>query len=78
MQNNRRQFYVYDLEIGARKAGATVPTMNDVVQIFEKFRAAGRTYPIRANTATMLIGDISIDVAQQFITVLVRLSESDS
>lgn len=75
MQNNRRQFYIYDLEIGARKEGASIPTMDDVVPIFQRMKDTGRTFPIRADTATMLIGDIQIDAAQQFITLLIRLSD---
>ncbi|WP_180897314.1 hypothetical protein [Martelella soudanensis] len=75
MQNNRRQFYIYDLEIAARKEGATVPTMDDVVPAFQRMKDTARTYPIRADTGTMLIGDIHIDAAQQFVTLLVRLSD---
>ncbi|OUI87412.1 hypothetical protein HK11_11780 [Acetobacter sp. DmW_043] len=75
MQNDRRQFYIYDLEIGARKDGASIPTMDNLVPIFQRMKDTGRTYAIRADTATMLVGDIHIDAAQQFITLLVRLSD---
>ena len=76
MQNNRRQFYIFDLELAARKAGATIPTMNEIVPILLKMKNAGRTYPVRSNTATMLIGDMAEDAAQQFITLLVRRSDT--
>jgi len=75
MQNNRRQFYIFDLEVAARKQGATVPVMGDVVQVFQRMKDAGHTYPIRAETATMLIGDIEVDDGQQLVTMLVRLSD---
>ncbi|WP_157089362.1 hypothetical protein [Oceanibaculum pacificum] len=75
MQNDRRQFYIYDLEIGARKEGASIPTMDDLVPIFQRMKDTGRTYPIRADSATMLIGDIHINATQKFITLLVRLSD---
>ncbi len=75
MQNNRRQFYIYDLEIGARKEGASIPTMDDIVPVFQRMKDTARTYPIRSETGTMLVGDIQIDAAQQFITLLVRLSD---
>jgi hypothetical protein len=75
MQNDRRQFYIYDLEIAARKEGASIPTMDDLVPILQRMKDTARTYPIRADTATMLVGDIHIDAAQQFVTLLVRLSD---
>jgi len=75
MRNDRRQFYIYDLEVGARKVGAVIPTMDDLVPIFQRMKDTSRTYPISADTATMLIGDIHIDAAQQFITLLVRVSD---
>jgi hypothetical protein len=78
MLNNKRQFYIYDLEIAARKAGASVPTMNDLLPVFQRMKNTGRTYPIRAGSATMLIGDMAIDAAQQFVTLLVRLSDKST
>lgn len=76
MQNNRRQFYIFDLELCARKAGAPAPTMNDIVPVLQRMKDTGRTYPLRSNTATMLIGDMAVNAAQQFVTLLVRLSDT--
>lgn len=76
MQNNRRQFYIFDLELAARKAGATVPTMNEIVPVLQRMKNTGRTYSLRSNTATMLIGDMAMNAAQQFVTLLVRLSDT--
>lgn len=78
MQNNRRQFYIFDLELAARKAGAMVPTMIDVVPVLQRMHATARTYQIRKKTATMLIGDIDVDAAQQFVTLLVRMSDTSA
>lgn len=78
MQNHARQFYIYDLEIAARKAGAVVPTMNDLLPIFQRMKDAGRTHPISAGTATLLVGDIGIDAGQQLVTLLVRLSDKSA
>lgn len=78
MQNNRRQFFIYDLEIAARKAGAVVPTMNDILPAFQRLHAAARTHPIRSGTARLLLGDIQIDAAQQYATLLVRLSDKSA
>ena len=76
MQNSRRQFYVFDLELAARKVGATIPTMNDLVPVFQRMKDNGRIYALRSNTATMLIGDMAVNAAQQFVTLLVRLSDT--
>lgn len=75
MQNDRRQFYIFDLEVGTKKAGATLPMMDDIVPVFQKMHANSRTYPVRSGDGTMLIGDIRIDAAQQFATLLIRLSD---
>ncbi|WP_313392720.1 hypothetical protein [Sphingobium yanoikuyae] len=76
MQNNRRQFYIFDLELCARKAGATVPTMTEILPVLQRMKDTRRTYSLRSNTATMLIGDIAVSAAQQFVTLLVRLSDT--
>lgn len=76
MQNNRRQFYIFDLELAVRKAGATVPTMNEIVPILQHMKNTGRTYSLRSNTATMVIGDMAVNTVQQFVTLLVRLSDT--
>jgi len=75
MQNNQRQFYIFDLEIGARKAGAVVPAMNDLIPIYQRMKNNARYHPIRRKTATLLVGDMAVDAAQQFVTLLVRLSD---
>lgn len=76
MQNNRRQFYIFDLELAARKTGATPPTMTEIVPVLQHMKDIGRTYSLRSNTATMLIGDMAVNAAQQFVTLLVRLSDT--
>jgi len=78
MQNNYRQFYIYDLEIAARKKGATVPTMDEIVTIFQRMKNLEKTYPINSENGTMLIGDIQIDNSQNFITLLIRLSDKSA
>lgn len=75
MQNNRRQFHIFDLEIAARKAGATVPTMNNIIPILQRMKDNAKIYSIRANTGTMLIGDMMTGTTQKFVTLLIRLSD---
>lgn len=76
MHNDRRQFYVFDLELAARKVGATIPTMNDIVPVLQHMKDTGRTYGIRSNTATMLIGDMEVNAAHNYVTLLVRVSDT--
>lgn len=76
MQNSRRQFYIFDLELAARKAGATVPTMNDIVPVLQRMKNTSQIYSLHSNSVKMLIGDMAVDAAQQFITLLVRLSDT--
>lgn len=75
MQNNQRQFYIFDLELAARKVGATIPVMSDIVPVLQHMKNTGRRYVLRANTATMLIGDISVHAGLQYIVLLLRLSD---
>jgi hypothetical protein len=78
MRNDQRQFYIYDLEVGARKAGASIPNMATVVAVWQKLAQAGQTHPIRHDAATLLVGDIHIDHARGVVTLLVRLSDKSA
>ena len=75
MRNDQRQFFIYDLEVASTKDGAELPGMDQVVGVWQKMMAAGRTLAIRSNTATLLLGGIQIDVAKRYATLLVRLSD---
>ena len=54
MQNNRRQFHVFDIELAARKAGTRIPTMNDIVPVLQRMKDTARTYPIRVAATSCL------------------------
>jgi hypothetical protein len=75
MRNDWRRFFVYDLEIGAKKDGAVAPDMEAVGAVWQKMHAASRIYPVRGGEGSMLIGGINIDPMSKSITVLVRLSD---
>lgn len=75
MRNDQRQFYVYDLEIAARKDGATVPNMDEVVAVWQKTSQAGKALAIQANSATALIGQVQSNQQQRYATLLLRLSD---
>ena len=75
MRNDQRAFYIYELEIAARKDGATKPTMIQVSDVWQKMKTEGRTFSIQSGDATLLIGDMSINLAQQYATLLIRLSD---
>ena len=78
MHHSRRQFHIFDLEVAARKQGATVPTMSEIVPILQRMKDNGRTYSIRDDSGTMLIGDLEINEKQKFITLLIRLSDKSA
>lgn len=76
MRNDQRQFFIYDLEIAAQNEDASLPTMVDVLPIWDAMARADRHLPVRARTATLLLGEVAIDAAQEFATLLVRLSDT--
>lgn len=75
MKNSKRDFYIFDLEIAARKVGASIPTMSDILPVLDRMKKAGRIYPVYANSASMIIGDIAVDNVHHYVTLLVRLSD---
>ena len=52
--------------------------MVDLIPVFQNMKDTGRTYGIRADSATMLLGDIAVDNAQQLVSFLVRLSDKSA
>lgn len=78
MKNNFRQFLVYDLEVGARKAGAVVPPMRDVITIWQRLSGAGQTHEVLGGDGTMLVGGVEIDDVNDVVVLLVRLSDKSS
>lgn len=78
MRNDQRQFFIYDLEIAARKNDAEIPDLATVVAVWEKLRASGQTYPVRNGDATLVIGDIKHDTAHDALTLLIRISDKKS
>lgn len=75
MRNDQRQFYVFDLEVGAKKNGAVIPDMQTVLGVWNKKRREGRSHLINGGAATTLIGDMEIDPVRNLATILVRLSD---
>jgi len=75
MRNDERTFQVYDLELAAQKDGAAVPTMLEAVDVWQKLKDAGRSYPVKGGDGTMLIGDIKTYDAENIVVLLIRLSD---
>ncbi|MBW9059176.1 hypothetical protein [Agrobacterium pusense] len=78
MKNDRRAFYIYDLELAARKDGAKVLAFDEAFAVWEKMWRAGRTYGLNKGTATLLIGDIVRNDAEQYAVFLLRLSDTSA
>jgi len=75
MRSDQRQFLIFDLEIATRKDGAPPPTMDTVVSIWQNAKDQNQAYEINTGSASMLIGDIRAEAAEDHVTLLVRLSD---
>lgn len=75
MKNNYRQFLVYDLEVAARKRGASIPQLTDLIPVWQRMQSTGELHRIRADSASLLIGDISVDHQNNALVLLVRISD---
>lgn len=78
MRNDFRQFLIYDFEVAARKAGASVPTMHELAAVLNRQMAAGRTYAISGGTGTLLLGGLQLDTVNDALVLLVRLSDKNA
>lgn len=77
MRNDFRQFFVHDLYVRTRKAGAALPNMATLASIWDTRRANNTaSIQVRTQTATLLIGDSDIDVQNQCISLLIRVSDT--
>lgn len=76
MKNDRRSFYIYDLELAAKKDGAKILSFDEALAVWEKMWKAGRTYPLNSSKATLLIGDIVKNEQENYVTFLLRLSDT--
>lgn len=75
MQNDLRTFHVYDLEISARKDGASIPTMMEVLEVWRRMHANRTVFPMLKGNKNLVIGDFHHDLQQNYITILIRLSD---
>lgn len=75
MRNDFRQFMVYDLEIAARKHGASIPPMTAILPVWQGMQVRGEIHRIRGNKASLLIGDMRVDTTNDTAVMLVRISD---
>lgn len=78
MKNDRRVFYIYDLELAARKDGAKILSFDEAFAVWDKMWKGGRTYPLNNDKATLLIGDIVRNDADKYVVFLLRLSDTSA
>lgn len=79
MRNTERQFFVYDLEVYARKAGAELPSLASLVALWKRESDADRAFtPIRSGTATLLLGQVAVDSTNNTATFLIKVSDTMS
>lgn len=75
MQSDHRSFYLYDLQLDARKQGASIPSLNDVLYIWSNAHQNRTLYPLFDGDKNMVIGDFRHDAAENFIVLLIRISD---
>ncbi len=75
MQNDLRTFHVYDLEVSAKKDGATIPSMSDVLTVWNKMHVNKTIFPMLNGNKNLIIGDLHHDQQNNYICLLIRLSD---
>ncbi|MEP7239786.1 MAG: hypothetical protein ABI697_02760, partial [Devosia sp.] len=76
LKNSERSFYFFDCEVVSGVAGAPLPTMEEIVGIWQSYYSKDRAItPIRKNTAHLVLGDLRIDTSKDIATLLIRLSD---
>lgn len=79
LKNSERSFFFFEIEVVSGKPGAPLPTMTTLVNVWQRYHAAGRArQAIRNGEAHLILGDIAIDVNERVATMLVRLSDSQA
>lgn len=76
MRGDQRQFQVFDLELAVRKEGGAPPSMLTAAALWEARSQASTPYDINSGDATMIIGDIDAPAGQNYLVMLVRLSDT--
>lgn len=79
LKSSERSFFFFEVEVVSGKAGAPIPSMNALVEIWKRYFDAGRArQAIRRSAAHLILGDMSQDTANGTTTILVRLSDSQA
>lgn len=76
MKADARQVFVYYCDVESKKAGAVLPTMTDLVAVWDAYRRAGQaSLAISNGEMNIVLGDVVIDPAMQAVTLLFRMSD---
>ncbi len=78
MQSDQRTFYLYDLQLDARKQGASIPSLNEVLHIWTNAFRDSTLYPLFGGDKNMVIGDLRHDANQNFVILLIRISDKSA
>lgn len=76
MRNDQREFKIFDLEVAARKPRASLPGMDKLIPLFQQWKDNNRFFQIEKGTSTLLISDIEHDTDKDYITLLIRRSNT--
>lgn len=79
MKANFRQVFVYYVEVVAQAANATLPSMSDLVTVWDRRRQAGQAHAQVSNgDIDLTLGDVVIDPGQQSASLLIRHSDKQA
>lgn len=79
MKAKFRQVYVYNVDVEAIRKNAVMPSMSDLVSIFDKHRLAGAAkISVQSGDIEVMIGDISVDQMNNTAVLLVRHNDKHS
>jgi len=76
MKANFRQVYVFNLDVTAQRRDAVIPTLETLIAVLERRRAAGQaTLAIDNGDVHLTLAPIFLDQARQFASLLIRHSD---
>lgn len=78
MRNDKRKFQIFDLEIKTKKNNAELPTIENILPIFQKTKENKTVHSLSNGKIGMLIADIKIIPEKNLIILLIRLSNQST
>lgn len=79
MKANFRQLFVYNMDVTTAKSDARLPSMSELIDVWERRRQAGSAHvAVQNGDIDLTLGDVVIDRQHQYASLLIRLSDKHS